>query len=259
MSKKLFGIPALVLVVVMVLVVGLSGGSYVIGKYAFNESFNSTLTILSDKLGAYSDVNCTIPFDTSVSLQFGSVFGGGNSSIVSFFIRNESDGASYIKPQISVENLPVGIEVWEMSGGLIPLQPEWLNLYTPEKLTWTPTGLVGQVGYENLPANATQMFISIENMQSAGLIKIDDEIIKYNSIDTTDRWVLKGLLRGQCGTIPATHARATNVIFGNAQYTALNALELGEVQTISLMVKTSEEVESGNVNFNVLLQAESEH
>lgn len=265
MSKifKTLKIPTLLgLVLALILVV--AGSTWTLAKYAYSDSFNSSLTILTDKIGVYTSETCQTPFDTNVSLGFGSFYGGANSQIINLAIRNESDGASYIKPQISVEGLPEGFQLWELSeqGGRIPLAPSWLNLYTPEKLEYTATGLNGQVGYENLSANANFCYISINSMASSGYCKIDNEIIRYTGIVTSasERWQLTGLQRGQCGTTAATHERASTITFINTPtYTAFDALEVNEVQKIQLMVKSTEEVPSGNVNFNILLQAEAEH
>jgi hypothetical protein len=262
-SRKSFRIPVMVgLILALILVV--SGASFAYAKYAYSDSFQSSITILSDKIGLYTSETCDTPFNTNVSLGFGSIYGGANSTIVNLVLRNESDGASYIKPQISVEGLPEGFQVWELSdkGGRIPNSPEWLSLYTPEKLEYTTTGLTGLVGYENLNANATLSFISINNMPSSGWCLIDQEIIRYTGTITTasERWQLTGLQRGQCGTAPAMHERASTITFINEPtYVAFDALELNEVQKIMLMVKTTEEVESGDVNFNILVQAEAEH
>jgi hypothetical protein len=62
------------------------------------------------------------------------------------------------------------------------------------------------------------------------------------------------------GTTPAQHERASTVFWiSEPSYTALDCLEKDETQQVSLMVNTTDEVESGEISFEILMQAESEH
>ena len=258
-SRKSFRIPVMVgLILALILVV--SGASFAYAKYSYSDEFSGKVQILTDNLGVFKDQACTIPFDSTVTLDFGEFYPGGHSTILDLFCSNKSDGESYIKPQMSVSSLPVGVSIFEQTYGRIPVQPDWLNLYVPESLTYTPTGLTGQVGYANVEANATQMWVSINGMPSSSYIKVDNEIMRYTFTDTTDRWTLKGLERGLCGTTPAMHERASTITWiSTPSYIALDCLALNEVQKISLMVNTTDEVVSGEITFDVLVQASSDH
>lgn len=258
-SKKFLGIPLVALIIALGTVI-IFGSGFVASQFGYNQSNQASVTILSDELKAYQDIECTIPFDSNVSLNFGEIYPTESSQEVTFYLVNESVKNSKIFPQISVNNLPAGLTVEEISYGVIPNQPDWLDIYIPESLNYIPTGLTAQVGYENITAEQNWMYTSINTMSSSGYIKIDDEILSYSSIDISGRWILRDLERGLFGTIPAPHLRLATVTWiDNIEYIPLDALEKDEVQEVRLVVNASDEVQSGDLSFEVLLQATSEH
>lgn len=87
-------------------------------------------------------------------------------------------------------------------------QTDHMEFYVyPTISTSDPTSTVSNVG--GITASSSSLTVaSAANFLSFGFVKIDDEIIQYQTITGT---VLSALLRGCCGTTAATHAQGATV------------------------------------------------
>ncbi len=263
-SKKFFGLPLVSIIVAIILIFGSS--TFVAARFLYNSNYGASVTVLSDNLSLYLDGACQTPFDSNVTIDFGELYPCEESETVTFYMKNESGGNSKVFPQMSIRNLPYGITINENLYGQISSDPNWTNLYIPNSVNWIPNGMTAQVANVELSAtNTTDFTVTINSMPTTGTIKIGDEVISYTSISIADlahggdnKYHLRGLTRGKYGTPITAHPVSSGVSWGTAQIIELNALDTGEIQPVELSVVVGD-AESGQLSFEILMQATSEH
>lgn len=255
--RKLWGIPALAIIVVIGMII-CTGSGFAIASFVFTRNYTANIKVMADKVGVYQDSNCSVAFNSDV-LTFNDIWIGQDSQPVRLYLRNE--GGSVIYPKMNVSNLSNGLTVKENTYNQIATSPDWTNLYVPHSVIWTSNGVTANVTHPvSLDASEIYMDLDISAINPNGYVKIGDEIIGYANATVIDgKNCLRYFNRGQYGTLPAEHQIDDIISFGTADEIELNALDVGEVQPIELVVNASENVENGDYSFNITLVATSDH
>jgi hypothetical protein len=250
----------MVVAVVVTVIVALSvGGGYALSAFLYNSDHGASVKILSDELAAYVSQDLSQPLDETVTIDFGEMWPGDSAS-ETFYIKNLSGGNSKIKPQIAVQGLFPGMSLSEKTFGKIPSDGSWLDLYTSASVKWTPSGVAASVKYSDVTVNANQIIISTGGIASAGFVKIHDEIIRYTGTSLYQgNTCLVGVTRGMCGTTPVAHLIGSTIYWGTAEEIQFDALNVGEVQAVELILTAGDETPDGELSFNILMQATSQH
>jgi hypothetical protein len=259
-SKKFLGIPLLAIVISLTLILGIGGG-VAFSEFGYNSQNGASVTVLSDALTAWQDGEATIPFDSSVTLDFGEIWPEQESESVTFFLKNE--GHSTIYPQISVNNLPSNLQVKEVNFGAVT--QDWANLYISHGLNWLPNGMNGFIT-SPITSSTVNFTISIGCVPETAYVKIDNEVILYQDYDYADLshggdnlHHVRYLTRGMYGTTITDHASGATIEWGTGSEIPMDALGVGEIQPVELVVTALESIEGGSYSFDVLIQATSEH
>lgn len=261
MLKQLGKFKLVTIAITLAIIAIIAFGTLTYTRFGYTDSFGATLTVLNDEIKVYADQDCTIPFDSSSGIQYGQLWPNQNSEPAKFYLKNTTTvEGSTIFPQISVE-APEGLILTEKTFGVISHVPQWTDLFRDAKTTYTDLGISDcQIGYENMSSTQNWFYVSINTMPSSGFIKVNEEIMKFNSIDVSDRWKITNVERGLYGTTPAEHLRLATVTFiKDIVYTPQVALQTGQVQEVELTVKVDDTVESGELDFNIVVQATSTH
>lgn len=259
MGKKLWGIPVIGIVAIVVVIA--LAGTAAIAAFMFSRSQPATVVIKGGGADLFADAACTVPLGDTVELDFGEVRQESASETVVMYLKNT--GTDLLYPVLSAD-VNSNLALIEATWGEIGSSP--VMLYTPYSSTFVPSGVTNQ---NSDALTATDTYIHLDGVwtpgeaSEPGVLRIGTELIYYEAFDgTPPNYGLVNCVRGYNGSTAQAHSAMSTIEFGTLDTTPVDALDVGEVQTITLYLQADGDLTAylGDTEaFTVVLEVTSDY
>ena len=257
-AKRFFGIPGVVLAVVLAVVLT---GSAVMAAFFFTRSQPAQVVIRGGGVVMFQDAACTVPLGAAETLDFGEVRLETPTGVISFYLKNV--GTDTLFPTIATD-INANLNLYESTFGLIEASP--VDLWIPESYTWIVGVEHTTIDLAGVDATATRLAVTgwaeiVPAYPLPWIMKIENEIIKINSYEVGSQ-SLTGLERGYANTTPAAHAAGSVVNFGTVSFNSADYLDPGEVRQVALHIEAAGDLTAylGTTEpFSVVIEVNSDY
>jgi hypothetical protein len=246
-GKRFLGVP--VSIIAVVLAVLLVGGG-VLAAFFWTRSIPSTVKIIGGEVEAYENEACTIPL---TALDYGEIRAGQTTDPVTFWLKNIGDDPVYCA--IAQDELDALLVLYQGTDTVVPADPARLALRTGEGGTYIDTG-IRDYTFGVTTAVATEYLQcrgNISGFPTSGVVRVDSELIAYQTKDNTALKLLT-LTRGVGGTTPAQHVDNAVIIVQSITSATYN-LVAGAKLAVSTYLVADPDIDRSDKPFTVIVEA----